>query len=385
MQTTGPAEESRTLIQTDFETHPLPQGWTGIGNPPVPFDGEWTSLAAHSGNHSLFAQLGGWDSPSFPIKPFQLYRLCLWSKCSGPAFWVARFFEDGGRELIADHYSNLDASDGWAETEAYFVGRADSGWARLGFRVNEAPLHVDDVGVQEASREQVIDWHDRIYASMCPVQFTPADTRWEFLPTTRVRLTTGARLRVVMLGDSIINDIANSLFHVLVERHYPRTQVELVHSVGGGKGCWYYKEENRVQSMVVDHRPDLVIIGGASQAGDVDSVDEVIRQIRSASNPDILLMTGAFNELGWSGEYRERGHIPPEAKAKALEENRAFREDLRRLAEARQAAFLDMRKVWTDYIDASPTPVDWYKRDFTHANVRGQEVAARVIEAFLGP
>ena len=35
-----------------------------------------------------------------------------------------------------------------------------------------------------------------------------------------------------------------------------------------------------MQKSVLDHQPDLVIIGGISQSDDIDSIREVIRQIR---------------------------------------------------------------------------------------------------------
>jgi hypothetical protein len=38
----------------------------------------------------------------------------------------------------------------------------------------------------------------------------------------------------------------------------------------------------------------VIIVGGISHRGDIDSIREVIRQIRVVSDADILLMTGAF-------------------------------------------------------------------------------------------
>ena len=60
-----------------------------------------------------------------------------------------------------------------------------------------------------------------------------------------------------------------------------------------------------MKEYVLDHRPDLVIIGGISHRNDISSIREVIRQIRGTTQADILLMTGAFgqtdprNERSW--------------------------------------------------------------------------------------
>ena len=373
----------RTLIEADFETHPIADGWLGVGCPPVPFDGEWKKGDAHSGERCLFASLGGWESPSFPVEPFKLYRIRFRSRCASQALWVVRSFEDGGRELISDHYSNIDASQDWAANEFFFVGRAGSAWARLGFRVDENPIHIDEVRVEESTREEALRWHDSVYAQLPPVDYTPSPGRWERLSGIRAKLNDGQTLRMVLLGDSIVNDVANSLFHVLIERHYPQSRVQLVHSVGGSKGCWYFKEENRVRTEVLDHRPDLVVIGGSSHNRDAESVREVIHQIRAETEADILLMTGAFLELGWTPKARELGHIPPEEGAKAEAENAAFRRHLRQIAAEEDVALLDLRELWDAYIVSSRQPLAWYKRDAIHANTRGKQIAGRIIERFF--
>jgi lysophospholipase L1-like esterase len=239
------------------------------------------------------------------------------------------------------------------------------------------------VTVQESDRETLLRWHDALYAAIPPVVYTPEPGRFMLLQNTMRQLRSGPALRMVMLGDSIINDIANSLFHVLLERRYPRTQVQLVHSVGGGKGCWYFKAENRLQAAVFGHRPDMVVIGGASHGNDLESIREVIREVRRATQADVLLTTDAFLEFGWTQQYRQQGFIPAAAKAKALEDNRRFRQQLRQLADEEQAAFLDVREHWNRYVDASPKPLKWYQRDYVHANARGQEVVARILDGFF--
>ena len=49
------------------------------------------------------------------------------------------------------------------------------------------------------------------------------------------------------------------------------------------------------REYVLVHRPDLLMIGGISQRGDIESIRAVMAQVR-AERPEteILLMTGAF-------------------------------------------------------------------------------------------
>src|SRR4030043_472514 len=100
-----------------------------------------------------------------------------------------------------------------------------------------------------------------------------------------------------MLGDSIVNDPSRSCWNLLIERRYPKCKIEKITSVRGPTGCWGYKEPGRVQKFVLDHEPALVMIGGISHRDDIESIGEVIRQIRAASDADILLMTGAFGSV----------------------------------------------------------------------------------------
>jgi len=73
-------------------------------------------------------------------------------------------------------------------------------------------------------------------------------------------------LRIVLLGDSIIGDIGASKFELLLQRMYPGCKIDKSVSSRGSTGCWWYKDENRVQEYVLRHHPDLLIIGGHQRA-----------------------------------------------------------------------------------------------------------------------
>lgn len=156
------------------------------------------------------------------------------------------------------------------------------------------PVRAADEGSILRGNERGLEQILRAYTEIPPVQYRPPAERWDKLPKTSKALTEGGTLRVVMLGDSIVNDTSRSCWNFIVERRHPRCRIEKITCVRGSTGCWWYKYPGRVQKFVLDHKPDLVLIGGISHRNDIESIREVIRQIQEASKPDILLMTGAF-------------------------------------------------------------------------------------------
>ena len=212
------------------------------------------------------------------------------------------------------------------------------------------------------------------YSQMAPVLYEPPAGRWAKLPRTRQRLIEGGTLRFVMLGDSIVNDTSRSCWNLIVERRHPRCSIEKVTSVRGSTGCWWYREPGRVQKFVLDHDPDLVIIGGISHRGDIDAIREVVRQIREQAQPDILLMTGAFGSV----DPREEGFLNA-GGVHSTPYNAALKE----LADEIGAAFLDMETAWGRYIRESDRPLDTFKRDIVHANGQGEQIVGHILANHL--
>jgi hypothetical protein len=219
---------------------------------------------------------------------------------------------------------------------------------------------------------------DAVYSTMDPVAFQPAPDRWEHLPKTMARLRNGPELTIVMLGDSIVNDTANSQYQHLLMRRYPKCQVSVVRSVRGSTGCWWYKEDNRVQQYVLDHRPQLLMIGGISQRNDTDSIRETIHQVRAADpSIEILLMTGAF---GWTDPRQD-----PKWTYDVPDEGDSYRTRLRALARAENCEFLDMTGPWGRYIRQARHAMGSFKRDAVHANERGKQILGRILDAYFAP
>lgn len=235
-----------------------------------------------------------------------------------------------------------------------------------------------DDGTIIRKNQRTLDQIERVYSEIPPVRYIPPASRWKNLPRTKQRLAEGGTFRVVMLGDSIVNDTSRSCWNLLLEKSFPQCRVEKITSVRGSTGCWWYKEPGRVQKYVLDHKPELVIIGGISHRGDVDSIRDVIGQIRSDSDADILLMTGAFGRVDPRDEEQWTKISDPNHFSD-------YRRDLERLAREVGAAFLDMEFAWGDYIRRSERDLDWFKRDPIHANDRGEQILGHILATYLTP
>ncbi len=233
------------------------------------------------------------------------------------------------------------------------------------------------------------------YKEMTPVHYYPASNRWLNLPIVNKALTSkNSSLNIVMLGDSIINDTYRSQWDNLVlQPAYPNCKISCVAIVRGSTGCWYYKEGNNIEKYVLPHNPDLLIIGGISQKDDIDSIREVIKQVQSARKCDVLLMTKSYGEVS---EKVTRRYADPYLDYKpGVVENgwsydiptdpQDYRRRLLELAQETKSGFLDMTAPWGAYIRQSGKPLDYFKRDIIHANVKGEQIIGRILAAHLSP
>ena len=221
-----------------------------------------------------------------------------------------------------------------------------------------------------------IEYLDKIYSGMKKIDYNPPKDRFANIPGTLKKLNEGPELRIVMLGDSIVNDTASSNYELLLMRRYPKCKVTKIRSVRGSTGCWYYAKENRVREWVLNHRPDLVIIGGVSNRDDADSVRSVVKQLK-AEKPDIdiMLVTPVF---GSKDNVYNRDWTYEIDPSKYL-----FRAQLRDIAKEEKCAFFDMTAEWKKYVNESGFDVGWFMRDPVHANARGSQILGRLLEIWF--
>lgn len=216
-----------------------------------------------------------------------------------------------------------------------------------------------------------------IQQEMPPGQFTPPPPDWSPLRRTRRLLTEGGDLRILALGDSIVNDTMRSGWVAKLRETYPQARIEATVYVRGGGGCQHYQEEQRVAKYIIPRRPDLVFIGGISQK-DIASIREVIRQLRAGlPEVEILLATGAFGTV----DPRD-----PIALAKAPHSGTgAYGLALKALAMEEGCAYLDMTAPWAEYIRSARVHPYLFYRDVVHANEFGEQILAKILMAFWSP
>ena len=213
-----------------------------------------------------------------------------------------------------------------------------------------------------------------IQAQMPKGTFTLPTSDWMALRRTRRILTEGGDLRLLALGDSIVNDTMRSGWVGQLQAAYPNAAIQATVYVRGGGGCQHYREEDRVAKFILPRKPDLVFIGGISQK-DLASTREVIRQLRAGlPEVEILLATGAFG----TADPRD-----PVSLAKApYSGTGAYGKALRALAAEERCAYLDLTTPWAEYIRAARVHPHLFYRDVVHANEYGEQILAKILMAF---
>jgi lysophospholipase L1-like esterase len=373
-------DEFPPVLASDFRLAPAAEGWEP-SKAPVPFEGDTIRQASDPDEHGVRIRKGQLMSKSFPVEPFAFYRLRFLAQAAEKPLCAAVFFDQEGTEIVADDHDSIDTSTDWRPYALCFRGHADARKARIRLQANAGPLSVKNLRVEKITADDAAAWAAGL-AAQCPVvQFEPAADRWQFLPRTMQRLAAGGPLRVVMLGDSICNDTSNSLYETLLARIYPKAKIEIVTSVRGGTGCWYYKDEGRLKPYVLDYMPDLVMIAGISHGFDVEAIRSVIRQIRQGSNCEILVMSGAIAPR----EFCETMTFYSKPAAVALDDMEQFSARMRRMCREERAEFFDIRKAWEDYMLRSYKPYDHFARDSIHGNSRGKQILARILARYFEP
>ena len=195
------------------------------------------------------------------------------------------------------------------------------------------------------------------------------------LPRTFAKLEGGGELRVVAVGDSIVNDVMRSGWVRDVQAAYPGCEITATSLVRGCGGCRHYREEGRVRRYVVPLRPDLVLIGGISHRK-AAAVRDVIDQLRTdLPDVEILLTAGAFGPA----DPRD----PAAVDAAPYAGGGAWGGKLAKLARADGVAFFDLTTPWADLVRSTGADPAVFYRDRVHANPLGEQTAAAVLAGYF--
>ena len=226
------------------------------------------------------------------------------------------------------------------------------------------------------SPERSLDQIRAIRAEMPPGRFNPPAHDWANLPRTRRILAEGGDLRIEAVGDSIVADTMRSGWLALLARAYPKARIDARTYVRGGGGCQHYKEAGRVARVILPRKPDLILIGGISQK-DVESIREVIRQVRDGlPEVEFLLFSGTFG----TADPRD-----PEALSHApYSGTGAYGGALKKLAAEERCAYLDMTTPWAEYLRSAGVHPHRFYRDVVHANESGEQILGEILMAFWG-
>lgn len=248
---------------------------------------------------------------------------------------------------------------------------ASSGIARIGGILLNGTVADAQAGMSTLQRI------DAIYAGMDPVAYKPPPGRFEHIPRTMARLREGGEFRMVLLGDSIMGNTSGSSFELLLMRRYPKCKVVKIASLRSSTGCNWYQHENRIESYVLRHKPDLLVIGGISNGQDPEPVRSVVRQVRARMpEVEVLLLTpvfGAVRDAHIRTFTREIDTTTPN-----------FRWGMQKVAAEEKCAFFDMTGPWWEYIQKSGKTYGWFMGDAVHANARGCQIIGRLLDIWFG-
>ena len=318
--------------------------------------------------------------PSVPTckNEFEFYMFSFDAKAAEDCHWGVFFHDREGEIIVADIYSSIYAGRDIQHYEQVVYGR-ETAIGLYPFVQSVRGVEIWNVQIKLISAKEASEWCDSLYWTLPPLPPVPATARMKFLPKTLEAMKLGRPLRVVMLGDSIVNDTFNSNFQSLLLRLYPKADLRFICSVLGGTGCWHYKEPEHFKSYVSDLSPDLLIIGGICHREDIDAIRKVVEMVRKQIGCEIMLMSGPLGK-DW------RKHGTGKASVELPEQfwtPDTFVEKQKSLAAELQVEFLDMATTWHNYLGTSRKPWQWFHRDNVHGNDRGKQIAGRIIEAYL--
>ena len=236
-----------------------------------------------------------------------------------------------------------------------------------------------DFKLEKLTDEEAALLADELMDGLPELKYDPPKDILAKIPKTIEAMKTGKEWRVVMLGDSIINDTYNSAYPALLKRHFPKMNWKLFCSVRGSTGCWYYKEAESFKNFVSDYKPDLLIVGGISHLYDLDSLRELIEKAKKEIGCEILLLTGPMGD-DWRkiDFYAIFDGIPVPSQMEF--KNDAFYKYYDAYAKSQNIAFIDMHSIWNRYLGNSRAAWQYFHRDKVHANEVGKQILARILE-----
>ncbi|HPP08571.1 MAG TPA: SGNH/GDSL hydrolase family protein [bacterium] len=313
-----------------------------------------------------------WSGRVFSVKKGTFYQMSFSSIASKKSLCFVNFYNSERKKLTADFCSEIRKSNKLLDHTYFFRTFSNVAFAKVVLENQGSKiLRVKNITVEEKEYQDIDVWIAS-ESRKIPV-FPLLKIEKKHLTKTAELLKTGGKLKIVFLGDSIVNDMANSFFDALLRRVYPAVKIEVISSVRNTTGCWYFKHGNRVKKLVIDYSPDLVIIGGISHRNDVSSIKSVIEKIRRYTDVEIVVTNGAFGKTGnpWK---QTRSNTEDEFSVK-----------LKKLSDDMKFMFFDTAKFCRQYIHQSGKPYSFFLRDNIHPNHYGRFILSYLLFYLLSP
>jgi hypothetical protein len=417
-QPTFPVLGKDVLLAEDFEENPILSRWsvspTGAG---------WSAVEIGSTNKAISVGTGTWSSPPLSTEPLQWYRLAFRSLAPGKppdpgaigcGYCRVLYFDVQGNPLPGDDVSSILQSKDWRSNELRLRSPAqvDSSGELRAVRMKivfapmgGAPFCVDDVKLEKVSTGEVNAWSEKSYAELpARLGYQPKASRWKHLPKTAEKLKKGKPLRILLLGDSVQQELANAPVDAILKAHLPYSHVEIFASTKPATGVEFFKDH--LSDFVTKYRPDLLIIGGISNRGGIPAFQEFVDGVRAhdvvsgrrtemlivtppwspnvnSSHPKAFSLGPQINELGQDTSGEEA--IPNDERWQLV-----------KFAEANDVEFLDMMGIVSEFIygpakvagvgppiSADGYPSGFWMRDWVHPNGAGRQIMGRILAQYL--
>lgn len=387
------------------------------GNQPLPgelirYDGEidtragWRFLDSNAGEkvyvpfEGFYESKGGrLQSPVIALDKEPGRHACYaWdftAHTDGHCYWWVDLF-DAQDNPLPDINSEVYREPGQTRYRQMIYATGLARHIQLAFQFTTG-MSVRDIVVKRVCDETAARWCDQTYAQLPPLKFEPPADAFTRLPTTAQALHRGRPWRIVMLGDSIMNDSFNSVFQALVSRDFPKADLDFLISVRGTTGCWYYQDPEQFQAYVARHQPDLLVIGGISNIEDeydeskiaqaIDAIARVTEQAKSLGCE--VLVLSPPHSIDWRpfDPANPSADLPPVGWNESIPlpntKRRLFWTPYRDVARRCNVAFWNMTVPTAEYVAQSGKPHNYFNRDFIHNNDRGKQLIGRVLQRYF--
>lgn len=378
----------------------------------------WRFEASNAKDGATFNPLEGWYpdkggklvSPRVAVpKTSAYYAVSFTGSAPARSFEAIAFYDKAGN-MVADNYDVVYPGV-TNRYERFFYVQEGVSEIEVFFQSTKG-CTVSDVAIRPATAGETAAWCDLVAAKLPPLRVEPSGNAFRSAPKTLEALRTGRPVRILLLGDSIIQDTFHSQFHALLKRAYPKSEVTWLSSVRGSTGCRYYRIPENFEKYVTAYRPDCVIVGGISNWHAPEeklpvwgnaAIYEVCGRIRAAG-AELIVVSPTLSVDTRLKEYsREFTPLKPRTYDAAAERE-ALSFTIDKYVKGRPSGLTPAglrelgeecaRRGW-GYIDAftpayrwlyeSGRPWSWHSRDYVHSGELGKQVIARIMLANLAP